>query len=108
MDRAARRIPLVVEYLLALALTAALSVIASGAPQKSPALVGPLESQFNSPVVTIPDDGEPRTYWLVFPDPAVEVQVLKLAVGTRVAVFGRVCAGGAYRYVIVTAIHPDE
>lgn len=98
----------ILEYLLALVAVAALSILASGAPQKSPALVGPLASELNSPVVELPDGDETRTYWLVFPDQAVEVQVLKIPVGTRVQVFGRLCAGGAYRCVIVTEVRPDE
>ena len=105
----ARRIPAWLEAAIVLGLLALIGAVSFAAPQsKGPVLVGTLERKFDSPVVTIPDDDGPRTYWLAFADPAVEVQTGKLPTGTRVAVWGRVGAGGIYRYAIVTSIHPDE
>lgn len=96
--------------LVCLAVIGALCAAPKGRPE--PALVGEFDLRSGrNPVVLLPaDDGEsgPRVYWLVFADPAAEVQARKVEPGKRVAVWGVIGAGGEYRYVIATAVKLDE
>lgn len=83
--------------------------VQSAPAPKSAEVVGRYKiGSFNSPVVVLNRDDEERDYWVVFTDPALEVQARKIESGERTRVTGKIGFGGGYHYVIATDIRKDE
>ena len=78
------------------------------APTKPAEIVGTFEyGTLHSPQLILFRDNEKCDYWLVFTDPATEVQAHKIEPGARAKVQGKTGAGGGYRYIVVASIEPE-